>query len=274
MTESTADLCHKYPGLSAQVLEFGSGPCQLNDPWFIDVDDCGDLSVADTYNHRVQIINTTAYEATCSIEGGFHRPRSAKFTRTAGLGFLIVADTGNRRVLILSRPSEAESAQIDCEFKGDHLREPTDTLIDHLTGHIYVTDTSNNAVFMIGERVTPFQYLNQPMGIAMDDKGRMFVTETGDACVKVFDRSGVQIGRLDGGPCHLNRPKGICIDRRGFVCVADELNDRIVKFSPDLRMTSVVVRELSRPKGVAVNRENQLFATSADRSNVIKLFNI
>jgi uncharacterized protein (TIGR03663 family) len=130
-------------------------------------------------------------------------------------------------------------------------------------GSIYVADTFNhriqkfdpqgNFLFSWGTpgvstapgaaRVTTFF---GPRAIAIDKQGRLFVTDTGNKRVQVFDREGnyiSQFGKSGTGNGEFNEPVGIAVDQAGNIYVADTWNQRIQVFDPSfkfLRMWTVV----------------------------------
>jgi hypothetical protein len=73
--------------------------------------------------------------------------------------------------------------------------------------------------------------LNLPAAVAVDKEGLIYVTESGNNRVQVFDASGAsrKILKIDGGGS-LEQPFGIAVDDSGNVWVGDKANNRIVCF--------------------------------------------
>ncbi len=83
-----------------------------------------------------------------------------------------------------------------------------------------------------------------PRGIAIGPAGDVYVTDTGNKRVSIFDPNGVFKRKIDSGmspgkvspaypfnqPGELNEPIGIAVDGQGNVYVADTNNKRIQKF--------------------------------------------
>lgn len=72
-----------------------------------------------------------------------------------------------------------------------------------------------------------------PRAIAIDKQGRLFVTDTGNKRVQVFDGEGnfiAQFGKSGSGEGEFNEPVGIAIDQAGSIYVADTWNQRIQVF--------------------------------------------
>ncbi|MEO8189172.1 MAG: flippase activity-associated protein Agl23 [Acidobacteriota bacterium] len=76
--------------------------------------------------------------------------------------------------------------------------------------------------------------LGEPRGIAVDRQGRLYVADTKNSRVQVFDSDGTfvrQFGSKGAGPGEFNEPCGIAVDPDGDVWVADTWNARIARFS-------------------------------------------
>ena len=85
-----------------------------------------------------------------------------------------------------------------------------------------------------------------PRGIAIGPDGNVYVTDTGNKRVQIFDSNGKFLRKIDSGmsatklspnypftlPGELNEPIGIAVDGAGNVYVADTNNKRIQKFDP------------------------------------------
>ena len=82
--------------------------------------------------------------------------------------------------------------------------------------------------------------LNNPIDVAVDAEGRLFIADTGNSCVRVVDTNGkiyTVAGRCgergdtgDGGPAteaRINRPYGVALDHDGNLYIADTHNHRI-----------------------------------------------
>jgi DNA-binding beta-propeller fold protein YncE len=84
-----------------------------------------------------------------------------------------------------------------------------------------------------GETATAFW---GPRDVAVDATGRVYVADTGNKRIAVFDEDGNPLGEIGepgGGPLsgQLDEPVGIAIGADGLVYVADTWNSRIQVFS-------------------------------------------
>src|SRR5262249_20121603 len=132
--------------------------------------------------------------------------------------------------------------------------------------------------------------------VAVDDQGRVHFT--GANCVFRLDSpdsvtriAGVGITGYtgDGGlatNAPLNSPGGVAVDRSGNVYIADTVNDRIRRVSPDGNIVTVAgtgVRgflgdggkateaRLSRPMGIAVDKWDNLYIADYDNCRIRKV---
>jgi uncharacterized protein (TIGR03663 family) len=77
-----------------------------------------------------------------------------------------------------------------------------------------------------------------PRAVVIDAQGRLFVTDTGNKRVQVFDRDGnfiTQFGSSGSGNGQFNEPVGLAIDSAGNIYVADTWNQRIQVFDPSFK---------------------------------------
>jgi len=185
----------------------GTGPNQFQSPEGITVDSTGMIYVADRDNHRVQIFNSArAYVATLGQTGvsgndnsHFNRPIDIAVD---GNGVIYVADEGNDRVQVF--------------------------------------DSSRNYVRTIGGGGTgnDFGHFDGwgPHRLAVDAQNRLYVADSGNNRIQVFDAVGAYLTTIGGSCCsrtgQFRGPFGIASGPDGTLFVADRDNNRIQKFAP------------------------------------------
>ena len=120
-------------------------------------------------------------------------------------------------------------------------------------GSVYVTDTWNHRVQKFTEDGRPLKTWGQygqplpelpesssyfwgPRGIAVNSQGYVFVADTGNKRIVIFDSNGTYItefgsGGFDAG--QFDEPVGVAIASDGTVYVTDTWNQRIQSFIPD-----------------------------------------
>ncbi len=217
----------------------GSGNGQFNNPWGITYAE-GTLWVADTGNYRVQAFNT---------EGKFLQKFGTKATTTSkGTEFLSpegIAATGS--MLWVSDSGGARLA----EFRQS------------------VTSESERWV-----RNTSGATLVEPVGVAVDGSGNVFVADEEESKVFEFGPEGSyvrSIGSFGTGTGQLRWPTGVAVRPSGTVLVVDAGNNRIEEFSPEgtyLRAfgsSGSGGANFSEPKTVAIGSDGSAFV--ADKAN-------
>ena len=118
--------------------------------------------------------------------------------------------------------------------------------------------------------------LKSPSEIITDQKGNLYIADTGNNRIVVCDASFHLIKVIDkfnanGTPDSLNGPMGVFMTDNGELYVADTQNSRIVVFDKDLnfsRITGIIPKKLLpdkfiyKPKSIAVNRDGQIYIVS------------
>ncbi len=122
------------------------------------------------------------------------------------------------------------------DVKGPHKR----TLLERLAG---VEDRTSRSSLL------------KPYGVAVDSKGRVFVTDTVGAVVYVFDVEAKTLEyRGDEAPAALRKPTGVTVDDQDRLFVSDSEAHNITVFSAVGDVISVFgTDELKRPAGMAVD---------------------
>lgn len=143
---------------------------------------------------------------------------------------------------------------------------------------IYVTDVSLRKVIVFDLNLRKIGYIGgtgpaglvNPIGLAVDNEGRLYVGDNGGCVIKVYDRNGgflFQFGRLGTGPGEFGGPVGVAINRtRGMLYVADMgVNPRVEVFDLQGNFLFEVGKpgsqgELIWPVHVAVDGEGKIYA--------------
>ena len=175
--------------------EKGNGPLQFNTSRGITVHPTtGQIFVADTCNHRIQVLNSDlTYSHSFGKEGSspeqFNYPCEVTFDNE---GYLYVADTNNHCIKKFTS-----------------------------TGQYISTFSSRGS--------NPGQ-IKQPSSIIIDNN-LLYVSEYGNNRISIFDTNGCFIhcfGKSGSGEGEFNRPFGITVDSLGNLYVSDHSNNRLV----------------------------------------------
>ncbi len=188
------------------VLQFGQEGVddgEFRSPTGIALDSDGNVYVADTDNHAIQRFDKDGKfsarwggEAD-SEDGAFYYPRGLA---TSPEGHVYVADSGNNRI-----------QKFDPD--GNFLRAW--------------------GKFGFAWRGAEAGQFDVPWGVATDQQGNLYVSDTSNARIQKFQSDGTPLlkwgkdGSFDGAFFY---PRGLTIDFAGHIYIADEGNHRIQKF--------------------------------------------
>jgi len=217
---------------------------QLAQPYGMAVDSKGKVYVADSKVGAIFIFNTETRDVEM-----IKNKVEAHFVRIIGLAMddndrLFVSDPGLRHVLVFNPQHKAE----DVITEG--LVEPSGLAIDVQNRLLYVSDVNLDQVFVfdadtfkllrkIGttghnhELTAPGDFA-KPTGVALDKDGNLYVADTLNNRIEVFDADGVYLrtwGKNGDGPGYFARPKGVAVDSDGHIWVADGMQDRVQVFT-------------------------------------------
>jgi len=223
---------------------------QLLTPYGLAVDSRGRLYVADTKVGAIFIFNTEN-NAVELIKHGQH----AKFGSIFGLAMddndnLFVSDGELHHVLVFNAKHEVQAG-----FGDNVMKDPNGMAIDAENRILYVADTGLDQILVydadtykllrrIGttgkdHTLTDPGNFSKPTNVAVDKEGNLYVSDTWNDRVEVFDPDGVFIrawGKNGDGPGDFARPKGIAVDSDGHVWVADAMLNRVQVFTPQGRL--------------------------------------
>jgi len=255
-------------------------PFQLLGPYGIAIDSKGLVYVADQKVGAVFIFNTETRDVQL-IRNGYE----AHFGLINGVAIddddrLFVSDGKMHRVLIFDSRHEVVG-QIS-----EVLVDPVGLAIDRQNRFLYVVDTQLDQVVVydadtlkllrrIGTTgknhwlTTPGDF-GAPSNVALDRDGNVYVTDTMNNRVEIFDADGnflSQFGQHGDGPGYLARPKGIAIDSDGHIWIADSYQDRVQVFDREGQLLTYLGGHGHFPGqfealiGIAIDKENHVFTT-------------
>lgn len=113
----------------------------------------------------------------------------------------------------------------------------------------------------------------KPFGIAVDSKGRIFVTDNGQATVFVLDREHRQVSYIGlSGTPRLLTPMGIHVDAKDRIWLADADAKRVYAFDSDLNLRAALGKqdEMLNPVSVATDlSRNRLYVADSKQHCIV-----
>src|SRR5208337_858378 len=210
---------------------------QLLSPYGVAVDSKGRLYVADTKVGAIFVFNTENNDVELIKHGV-----NAKFGSIFGLAMddndnLFVSDGELHHVLVFDAKHKLQAG-----FGDGTMKDPNGMAIDAENRLLYVADTELDQVLVYdadtykllrrmgttgqNHTLTDPGNFSKPTNVAVDKDGNLYVSDTYNDRVEIFDADGTFIrafGKNGDGPGDFARPKGIAVDVDGHVWAADSM---------------------------------------------------
>lgn len=265
-----------------------------------------EVVVADAGNHRIQVFTPAgAFIRKWGRNGGdgSSGKDAGAFDEIHGVtvtgGRLFAADAQNNRIQRFTPDGTFVAAWGAGRGDGPGQFYNNRGVALDRAGNLYVADTGNGRIQVFDpsgrflrqwgapdcwSRPRPGGRFCEPEGIFVDRAGRVYVADTLNHRVQVFDPQGrfiAQFGKSGGdgtsgaGPGEFNRPSDVAVDAAGTVYVSDTGNHRIQAFIHQAGRGYVFVRQWGRagagpgefnaPYGVGAGPDNRIYV--ADEGN-------
>ncbi|MEI6667891.1 MAG: 6-bladed beta-propeller [Acidobacteriota bacterium] len=250
-------------------------------PYGIAVSRIGRVYVTDTVARRVFVFDPEAKTLSFLGEAG-----TAKLTKPIGVAVdaddhVFVADATVNRVFGYGLDGHLFMAI----GREGELDNPSGLAIDRVRNLLYVADAKKHHVLCystkdgssvrtIGKRGGAPGEFNFPTNLFVDGRGQLYVTDTMNFRIQVFDTEGAfvsEFGTQGDTPGSLNRPKGVGVDSEGHVYVVDSSFNNFQAFDANgqlLLFVGSVGRapgEFFLPAGLYVDDHDQIYV--ADQGN-------
>jgi sugar lactone lactonase YvrE len=296
------------------------------------VDSNGNVFVADSRNNMIRKISADGTVTTLAGSGqqglADGKAASASFFFPVGVaagpdGSVYVADTHNSLIrkispqgIVTTVAGALTSSTKDHPDSLQRLDNPWGVVVGK-DGTVYFTDWERNMIRKIsadgkmsiiagganpgaqdGKGLSASFFL--PQGIAVDDKGTLYIADTYNNIIRKMDANGTVTtlagkaaikgkhneGHKDGkGPAaSFSHPCGIAVDKKEIVYVADAGNNKIRKITPDGTVTTLAgtgkqgaengsldKASFYRPYGVAVDKAGDLYVADYLNNSVRKI---
>lgn len=281
----------RLAGLTAGASPQSDHPrYQLVMPYGMAVDSKGKLYVADRKVSAIFIADENGdFEM---IKNGVQ----ARFGAIIGLAIddadrLFVSDSASRRVLVFDAQHKAEASI------SQGLSSPGGIAIDNENRFLYVADADRDQV-LVFDADPPYALLRtigtggkkhtlttpgdfaMPSNVAVDHDGNLYVSDTLNTRVQIFDADGNFIrafGKAGDGPGYFARPKGIAVDSDGHIWVADAVQNRVQVFDQQGRLLifmggrGLYPGQFNTLAGLAIDNNNRVF-TSEQYPGRVQIF--
>jgi hypothetical protein len=232
------------------------------------VSDIGKVFVFDPKNNRYDLIGD---------QPGTGQLKQAIGIASASDGRLFVTDIGAARVYVYTNWKYTAAIGATGEFG-----IPSSVAVDEKRGLLYITDSRLHTVNVyslngysklrtFGKRGTDPGEFNFPTNIAVDAEGRVYVVDTGNFRVQIFDDQGKyikSIGRLGDSPGALARPKGIAVDSEGHIYVVDTAYQNFQVFDQNGQILLAIggaggdPGEFLLPAGMYIDNDDKIYVVN------------
>jgi sugar lactone lactonase YvrE len=153
---------------------------------------------------------------------------------------------------------------------------------------LYVVDTHGHKIavflkkdgsflFSFGKNGSGSGNFNYPTNIFIDKEGMLYVTDSMNFRVQIFDRQGHFIstfGKHGNGSGDFSKPRGIAVDSDGNVYVADALFDTVQIFNKDGRLLLAFGKtgrgngQMILPAGLFIDEQDKIYVADSYNSRV------
>lgn len=213
----------------------------LDIPMGVAVDNHDHLYVSDPGSHRIKVFNTNGTPNETLGKPGTGR---GQLNYPYGLainsaGNLLVADSANRRILVYSTKGKFLKELVPTKNRIGLVRPGAITVdrskiyISDLWGHqVLVVDCDGNLIRKIGSPGSKNGQFKFPQSVVIDAKQRIWVADTGNNRIQVFDKEGKFLFKISGKENRLNPSllRGMVIDSLHRIFVSDAVNNRILVY--------------------------------------------
>lgn len=232
-------------------LELGDG--QFQEPWGIAINAEGMIFVADTWNGRIQVFDTEGqfvrkwgyFNSSNGVTGDANALYGPRGIAIDGDGNLLVADTGNKRILRFTETGEVLAQIGGGGIQLGNFEEPTDVSVDPRDGSVYVADAWNRRIQKLDANLLPLaewpvpswgsQHLYYKPYLTVAGNGDVYATDPQNFRVLVYNSAGgikASFGRFGAEMNRFGLPNGLAWNaENNMLMVADADNGRIMNFA-------------------------------------------
>jgi sugar lactone lactonase YvrE len=279
----TAGQTLRFRRWSVLDLLLGRPTLELGTPHGIDADETT-LAFADSARAAVHVIELESRRYRRIGSAGDQPLGCPIGVALTGQGEMFVSDAAGAKVYRLSLGGRLMET-----LEGDFQR-PAGLAYDRARQRLYVVDASAHAVLVYrraGERTTQLRRLgarrkeeggfNFPTHAALDREGRLYVSDSMNHRVQIFDADGRPMGafgQAGDGTGDFAKAKGIAVDSAGHIYVVDSLFDVVQVFDRQGRLLLVFGGSgrddgsLWLPTAICIDGKDRIYVSDSGNSRV------
>jgi 4-amino-4-deoxy-L-arabinose transferase-like glycosyltransferase/sugar lactone lactonase YvrE len=256
----------------------GEGPGQFQEPRGVAVSPQGTVYVADTGNHRLQVLDQAgAFVA----EWGAEVLGEPFDVAVGGDGRVYVVDSEFDCVFVFSSGGQLEERWGD----GWDLFDPRGLEVDR-DGNIYVANTGGNVVVKAspeGEVVQIYggtepgpSALNQPTDVAVDSDGNLYIVDTENARVRALNRDGEYLREWSISPANTFDSPHIVWGGDGLLYLTDPETARVLVYDVYGRLATTwgekgsLDGQFSKPIGIGFDQRASVYVVDTYNHRIQK----
>lgn len=263
---------------------YGNGNNSLSKPVAVDVDEAGNIFVADNGNREVKVFNLDGEFLRKFNQVGLEGVLASPTGIAVSGGKVYVTDIIRSQVYEFNTDGGYQRSIISRKLKQKLIGITPCGITVAQNGDIYLTDILNHMVIVLdskgqlkmtlGAAGNKEGELSYPNDLSIDNKGKVFVSDSNNYRVQVFDeksRSGkIFSAASQGQKTFGSLARGIAVDEKGLVWVVDVFGHKIRVFAQDgaelvgFGQFGQGDGDFNFPNGIAV-KNNRIYV--ADREN-------
>lgn len=263
---------------------YGDGDNRLSKPLDVDVDEDGKIFVTDYGNHEVKIFNQKGKFLSKFNKAGPEGVLESPVGVAVSDDKIYVSDIAKNQLYEFDADGDFQQALITPEIKGQLIGVKPCGVTVGQNGNIYLTDILNHRVVVLGPDGQLIGRLGvagdkegalaYPNDLAVDNKGKVFVSDSNNYRVQVFNEKN-KTGKIftktpEGQQLFGSLTRGIAVDNKGDVWVVDAISHKVKVYDKEGAQRFEFGQfgygdgEFNFPNGIAV-KGNRIYI--ADREN-------
>lgn len=266
-------------GMASNILLGAESGVSLKKPMGVFVGNDSKIYVTDTASSDVFIFD----------------PKRSKMDTLGAMGTKIfykpigvTADTDGRIFVTDSQVDKVTVLDSNAKILGhlqpdEPFKQPSGIIADSVNRKLYVTDTHthNIKVFdldtlkntgVIGRRGKEEGEFNFPSHLGIDKKGNLYVIDTMNGRLQIFDKNGKFIrtfGQFGDSPGMFARPKGVGVDSEGHIYVVDAAFNNVQIFNDEGQVLLAFSSygsdraQMILPAGMAIDHDDYIYVVDS-----------